>query len=183
MGRKDMEIVFAIDVDSVLANIVDPWLESYNRDFNDNLTRQDLKTWDIHQYAKHECSKEKFFSYIKEDDFYDGVQPVPFAVEAMNFMWEQVNRRVIYVTDSSFTIPGAKADWLQAHGFPFDKKNYFECADKSLIAADYLVDDAPHNLENAFSEAIAYSQPWNADVESALRIDNWTRFMEGSNNE
>ena len=70
---------------------------------------------------------------------------------------------------------GARAGWLEAHGFPIAK--HIHLHDKSWLAADVLIDDGVHNLvgETGVREPcrpICIARPWNAHCPlSVTRVD------------
>ncbi|MDF9794801.1 5'(3')-deoxyribonucleotidase [Catalinimonas alkaloidigena] len=47
------------------------------------------------------------------------------------------------------------------------------CGDKSIIQADYLIDDHPKNLLTFSSEPIIFTSPHNVDETRFLRANNW----------
>jgi hypothetical protein len=56
---------------------------------------------------------------------------------------------------------GPKYRWLQRH-FPFiPLTNYVFCGDKSILRADYLIDDLPKNLLRFQGQGLLYTAPRN----------------------
>src|SRR5574340_1102112 len=62
-----------VDMDGVVANIIDHWLDEYNKDWNDNKTSKDMKSFGLEKYVKPECGpfvfdymyRKKFFRKAK----------------------------------------------------------------------------------------------------------------------
>ena len=56
--------------------------------------------------------------------------------------------------------------------------DYIETRDKSLILADYLIDDNWDNLAFFRGRGILYTQPWNKDNKYPFRINSWNEFAD-----
>jgi 5'(3')-deoxyribonucleotidase len=75
----------------------------------------------------------------------------------------------------------AKYDWLAEH-FPFIPTSHIVfCGDKSILRADFLIDDNPRQLKlfqenqngGITREGILYSSPANIQVNGYRRVDDW----------
>ncbi|WP_133581595.1 5' nucleotidase, NT5C type [Aureibacillus halotolerans] len=82
----------------------------------------------------------------------------------------------IFIATAAMEVPAsftAKYEWLEEH-FPFlAKKNYVFCGDKSIIRADYLIDDNPRQLRSFQGEGLLYDAPHN-DIETEFpRMNSW----------
>ena len=158
-------LIITCDVDGVLADLVTPWLAIYNKDYNDNITSEDLKDWDIHQFLKPKCGL-KFYDYIEDLRLYDKVKPyTDDAQQTVNKIRED-GHRVIYVTTSTLGASGAKFRWLMKWGFIDGNgmDDYVEATDKNLIKAGILIDDRYDNTQkwyNAGMLPVLFKQPWN----------------------
>jgi len=76
---------------------------------------------------------------------------------------------------TSFT---SKFRWLQRH-FPFiHYRNYVYCGDKSILRADYLIDDLPRYLKSFHGQGLLFSAPHNATVVGFPRVENWREVEE-----
>ena len=64
------------------------------------------------------------------------------------------------------------AGW-QKH-FPFIPASHIVyCGDKSILRADYLIDDNPRQLRRFTGEGILYSSPHNVGVKGYKRVNDW----------
>ena len=162
------------DIDSVLADIMVPWLEQYNRDYDDDLTKDKILSWDIHQFVKPECGRN-IYKYLTPG-MYDVTPVIPGAVSSV----ELARRygRVIFATSAHF-VPGRKLTWLNDNGFFVRDKDYVECLDKGLIRADILIDDYELNLVE-FPKGILFDQPWNrhSKLRRTVGFDNFRELLE-----
>lgn len=169
-----MKKILALDIDSVLADLMPVWVERYNIDYNDNLTVKKIKDWDMSRFVKPECGK-KIFDYLNDPNLYDYVNPIENAWEGVNALKKYFDR-VIYVT-AFHPMQGAKKFWwLNKFGFEVTTSDYIECTDKSLIKASYLIDDNSKNIKEFSGKGIIYSQPWNYGI-LGMRIKSWTEYL------
>ncbi len=66
-----------------------------------------------------------------------------------------------------------KHEWLAEH-FPFIPwKNIVFCGDKSIINADYLIDDHAHHFKHFRGQGILFSSPHNLNEDWNPRVNNW----------
>jgi 5'(3')-deoxyribonucleotidase len=79
------------------------------------------------------------------------------------------------------TVPnslGPKYRWLQRH-FPFiPPTHYVFCGNKSILRADYLIDDLPRNLLRFEGQGILYTAPHNLTATGFVRVDNWAQVAD-----
>lgn len=163
--------IIAIDVDGTIADLGTAWLNRYNKDYNDNLTNENILSWDTHLYVKPECGK-KIYDYLEDSTLYDEVKSIPYAIVAINKIKESC--RVIFVTNSTVGASGAKYNWLVKYKFLDRMDDYIECKDKSLILADILIDDRYENCKSFSGVSILYTQPWNVRlIWNGYRLDDW----------
>jgi 5'(3')-deoxyribonucleotidase len=95
---------------------------------------------------------------------------------------EQLSARFdIFIATQAMSVPnslGSKYRWLQRH-FPFiSPRQYIFCGDKSILRADYLIDDLPKNLLRFEGQGLLYSAPHNLAATGFLRVDNWQQVAD-----
>ena len=67
----------------------------------------------------------------------------------------------------------AKFEWMHEH-FPFIPDSHLVfCGDKSILNADFLIDDRARHFRRFKGEGILFSSPHNALVTAYRRVDNW----------
>jgi 5'(3')-deoxyribonucleotidase len=171
-----------IDMDSVICDLMTVWHERYNRDYDDVLTVEKLKSWSSEKYVKPECGI-KIYDYLKEPGLFLKLKPLPNAIDVL----ERLNRHydILIVTSSLLSAYGEKELWVEEH-LPFiGKQNLIFSHRKDMIVGDLLFDDAPHNLE-AFAStgrtAVAMDYPYNWDT-PVSRVKDWLEFEEFVNQE
>lgn len=161
----------ACDMDQVLGDIMSPWLEQYNKDYDYYLSPEDITVWNWHELTHPDCQK-KIYDYLDNPDLFrrlpvmEGSQEV---LELLNYKYE------IYIVSAVYNpinIP-PKVEWLREH-YPFlDEEKFVFTRDKSIIAADYLIDDKPSNLKTFRGGKVLFDAPHNRSVDDYYRAINW----------
>lgn len=159
--------IIAFDIDDVILNLVPHWIGKYNIDFNDNVKVDDILDWDISKYVR--CGKD-IYNYLLPS-LYENIPLVEGSILGVGEIRKLA--RVIFVTSNAGNCSGIKFHTLNKYGFDVNKKDYFECEDKSLIASDYLIDDNDSNVQNAYGQGILFTRPWNRSSLSTPRVGNW----------
>lgn len=155
-----------VDVDGVVADLGTAWLNRYNKDFDDNLTNENILDWHTSQYVKPECGN-KIYDYLEDPTLYDEVEPIPFALGGVSFL-RNAGFRVVFATTSVNGASGRKYRWLVDHNFlpvELSLKDYIEIGDKGLLDPggfeNILIDDGIHNLKAFKGFGILFSRPHN----------------------
>ncbi len=141
-----MTVLF--DLDNCLCNLLSPWLEEYNRRFDDNLKREDITEWEIRPFLKPEA-RTGFFKIINEEGFYKKVKPIEdFISMAKCFVEGGHEVGVLTSCNSSPNMINGKIEWLGKHCNFIPKENWMFCCNKGLARADMLIDDRVKNIED-----------------------------------
>ena len=177
-------MIIGVDVDSVLADLDRVWLAWYNRDYNDNFTREQIKRWDFHLDLKPECGL-KMYDYLKDYTLYDEVPVIEGALDGVLTL-RNLGHRVVFITTTPIECSGRKYLWLKEHGFfngstyknGGDFIDYIEASDKSLVRTDMLIDDNLHTIKAYPWMGVLFDQPWNQDLDWSYRVFGWKDFLE-----
>lgn len=166
----------AIDVDWVMAKLLHKWLEYYNILFDEELTTEDILEWSIVDFVKPEA-EEVMLNILNLPDFYRDLAIRSTAAESIKELDKYYEILIVtdYFTKESFK---AKYDWLREH-LPFIKReNLVFTGNKSLILADYLIDDGVHNLETFQGVGILYDAPYNREETRFKRVHSWGEITD-----
>lgn len=163
---------FAIDMDEVMADTIAHFLEKYNDSFGCALTPDDFYGRPVFEVIK-EAHRIEARSYFHQEDFFVDIPVMPDSPEVVQALMQ---RNEVFITTAAMDVPksfNAKFHWLQRH-FPFiPTSNIVFCGDKSIIAADYLIDDNVRQLGNFRGEGIIYTAPHNVHETRFRRVDSW----------
>lgn len=175
MARK---LRIALDMDEVMVDTYGLWLELYNRDWNDDRTKSDIKGWNVHTWVKPECG-EKIYGYLNRVGFFLGMRPIDGAVTGVKRLVDAGHDVVVATAtprNSRFAYE-EKQQWLRDH-MPFlDINGFCSVHRKELIAADVLFDDGAHNLADFPGIAVCMDRPWNKGEDLLdIRCGDWEEF-------
>ncbi|MDQ2841278.1 MAG: 5'-3'-deoxyribonucleotidase [Acidobacteriota bacterium] len=163
----------AIDMDEVTADTMAHYLNLYNAEFDRNLTKEHFRgkrIFDVIDRAHVARSRE----YFHTADFFTGIPVMEGSQEVIR---ELMSHYEVFITTAAMDVPcsfSSKFEWLQKH-FPFiPASNVVFCGDKSIIAADYLIDDDPRHFRRFRGEGILFTAPHNVNETAFRRVDNWS---------
>ncbi len=189
----------AVDMDEVIADALGEHLTRYNRDFatatQAAITLDGLRgrrLWQVAPADRHPIID----SYLREVDFFRVLRVMP---DAQRVLERLQTRYEVFIASAAMEVPtsfAAKYAWLAEH-FPFIPTSHIVfCGNKSILRADYLIDDNPRQLRlfedsaarefrNHLSgdaqgkesepvrEGILYTSPANIHITGYRRVDNW----------
>ena len=161
-----------VDMDEVMADTLSEHLRRYNETFDEALTPADLAGRGLWQIAP-EDRQQEVRAFLDAEDFFEDLPLMPGAQEVLN---DLSGRFEIFIATQAMTVPnslGPKYRWLQRH-FPFiPPTNYVFCGNKSILLADYLIDDLPRNLERFKGQGLLFTAPHNLATTGFTRVNNW----------
>jgi 5'(3')-deoxyribonucleotidase len=156
--------VIGIDVDDVVAKLMEAWLLEYNRRSGDRLTPDMLTTWEIGDFVAPEW-KDKIFTLLTPA-MYDVVEVWPGTQQAVRKIRNHGNE--VWFITSAFTdeLFEAKKNWLDRNGFEYDRAigvgPWSEYKTKQEIpGVDWLVDDHIGNLRGLNGYPVLQTRPHN----------------------
>ena len=168
--------VIAVDMDEVIADALAEHLSRYNRDFPDDfpqpLTLANLhgrRLWQAVPPSRHAALD----AYFRNDDFFRHLAVMPDAPRVLQRLQSRYD---IFIASAAMEVPSsftAKYDWLAEH-FPFIPTSHIVfCGNKSILRADFLIDDNPRQLGAFHGEGILFTSPANVNVTDYRRVNNW----------
>lgn len=155
----------AIDMDEVIADFNPKHLRVFNRDYNESLTVNDLMGTRLRELRPQ--LKNEIMAYLNDPAFFRDLDVMKDSQEVIKWLSERFE---VFITTAAMEFPTsftAKYEWLKEH-FPFiDGMNYVFCGDKSIIHADYLIDDNVRHFHEFKGQGILFTD----HVELTLRAD------------
>lgn len=166
----------AVDMDEVIADAFGKVLRAYNERTGANITAEQIAergidgtfsgtlTPELKQELDHMCHQEGFFADL---ELVEGSQ------EALRQLSEHYE---IFIASAAMDVPSsfdAKYQWLQTHFSFIPPSHYVFCGDKSILLADFLIDDRPRHFDRFAGKGILFTAPHNARRDAPLRANNW----------
>jgi 5'(3')-deoxyribonucleotidase len=159
-------------MDEVLADTLSEHLRRYNQEFDELVTVDDLAgkgLWEVAPLDR----QQRLRAFLDAEDFFEDLPLIPNAQQVLK---DLTSRFEIFIATQAMTVPnslGPKYRWLQRH-FPFiPPTNYIFCGNKSILRADYLVDDLPRNLLRFEGQGLLYTAPHNLTATGFTRVNDW----------
>jgi 5'(3')-deoxyribonucleotidase len=159
-------------MDEVMADTLGEHLHRYNQTFHDNITVNDLwgkGLWDVVSGDRQDGLRQ----ILHAEDFFEDLPVMPDSQEVIR---DLCSRFEVFIATQAMSVPnsfGSKYRWLQRH-FPFlPPSQYVYCGDKSILRADFLIDDLPRNLLRFEGTGLLYSAPHNLAAEGFTRLKDW----------
>jgi 5'-nucleotidase len=161
-----------VDMDEVMADTLSEHLRRYNQEFDESITPEDLTgkgLWEVTPLDR----QQQLRAFLDAEDFFEDLPLIPDAQDVLKAL---TARFEIFIATQAMTVPnslGPKYRWLQRH-FPFiPPTNYVFCGNKSILRADYLIDDLPRNLQRFEGHGLLYTAPHNRNATGFTRVDDW----------
>ena len=161
-----------VDMDEVMADAVAEHLLRYNRQFGETITRADLHgkwIWDVVGEERH----RELEQYLRSEDFFAVLEVMQDSQRVMRALQ---GRYEVFIATAAMEVPTsftAKYEWL-GRNFPFIPASHIVfCGDKSILKADYLIDDNPRQLKRFGGEGILYDAHHNVHTTGFRRVKNW----------
>lgn len=159
-------------MDEVLADTLSEHLRRYNAAFDEEVTLDDLAgkgLWEVAPVDR----QAHLRAILDAEDFFEDL---PLMPDAQQVLRELSKRFEVFVASQAMMVPnslGPKYRWLQRH-FPFiPATHYVFCGHKSILRADFLIDDLPRNLERFAGQGLLYTAPHNLLATGFTRVNSW----------
>ena len=129
-------------MDEVLADALGELLARYNRERNTAVTRKDVEGKWLWQ-ALPRGDQKLIDAYLQSPDFFEDLPVIPGSQDVLL----RLSRRYeIFIATAAMAFPnsfGSKYRWLRRHFDFLSPQNFVFCGDKSILHADFLIDDMP----------------------------------------
>lgn len=165
----------AIDMDEVIADAVEGLIRYYKEDTGIEVPRDVLykNNKKLYQYVGDE---KKVRGYLYEKGFFADLPVIENSKETVAWLHQHYE---IFIVTASMEFRNSledKRDWMQKHFPMISWKNIVFCGDKSIIQADYMIDDHAFNLETFSGKGLLYTAPHNLNDNRFTRVDNWAEI-------
>lgn len=172
----------AVDMDEVLADTFAVQLDWLNREYGHRLTLDAAMGRDLLELISPEQASH-LQETLRQGDFF---ADLPVMADSQEILRGLAANHEVFIATAAMEFPGSfgpKFRWLARH-FPFiDPSHIVFCGDKSILAADVLIDDMPRNLARFQGRGVLFTAPHNVNVTKYTRASHWreieTMFAEG----
>ena len=159
----------AVDMDEVIADVRPKFLDYFEREFGRRLEKEEYWGKKIYQIDGASRIRDR----LHDRGFFADLPVMPGSREALAELMENYE---IFITTAAMEFRSSledKYDWMQRH-FPFIHwKNFVFCGDKSVIRADYMIDDHASNLRAFTGKGMLFTASHNIHETGFTRVDDW----------
>lgn len=161
------EFTFAIDCDDVLRDIIKNMIDVYNKEYKDNKTISDLTEWGVDNIfpkikeTTGSTASDYFFLTHSKEVFSDSkvISGAKDAIEKLR----KFGKVIIVSYQKNDENRGRTLEWLSENNIEYDGLCFLK--DKTLIHADYLIDDNDWNFNGCnCKHGILINQPYNINI-------------------
>ncbi|MEZ4632546.1 MAG: hypothetical protein R2880_17850 [Deinococcales bacterium] len=168
----------AIDMDEVMADATQQYLDYYNAEFNQNLCKKDLKIGTkVYENVPAE-HRFRLRSYVFRIGFFSHLKPLPDSQEVIRVLNE---RYEVFIATAAMEVPNSfqeKYAWLSHHFSFLDPMRFVFCGHKYMLATDYLIDDNPKHFELFQGQGLLFSANHNLLETGYERVGGWLELAQ-----
>jgi 5'(3')-deoxyribonucleotidase/uncharacterized protein with PQ loop repeat len=170
-ARATGRLRIAIDMDEVMADALTEHIRRYNTAFGAAVAPADLRGRHLSQLIP--PAQRDALEAMLDASFFADLAVLPDCVDVIR---ELASHHDIYIVTAAMDVPSsfdAKFRWLRRH-FPFvPPANIVFCGDKTIVDADYLIDDRPRHFARFKGRCILFAAPHNTAETRYPRVDSW----------
>jgi 5'-nucleotidase len=170
-GTSTRRLRIAIDMDEVMADALSEHLRRYNTVFGTSLTATHLQGCHLEDCVPTEHRSE--VEAMIDASFFEDLVVLP---DCRAVVLELAQRYEVFIVSAAMDVPcsfDAKYRWLRRH-FPFIPPTHIVfCGDKSVVDADYLIDDRARHFARFTGKPLLFSAPHNAGETRYQRVASW----------
>lgn len=173
-NSKDIKIL--IDMDDTIEDLLGSWVASINTRYGTSVSPEEIVDWEIEKFFP-SLTRFQVFEPIFTEDFWDTVKPKKDAVKYVKMLRDE-GYQVYICTNTNYKTLKSKMDKALFRYFDYLTWNDVIVAkNKQMIDADFLVDDAVHNLIGGKYKGILMDAPHNRDFNEKkhdiIRAKTW----------
>lgn len=162
----------AIDMDEVITDATGRHIEWYAEEFGQVIDRSSFHGKRFYMAVPEE-HRDTVRAYPHREGFFKDMTMMEGARDVILDLSKEYE---IFVVTAAMEFRNSfvhKYDWLQEHLDFISWKNYVFCGDKSIIEADYLIDDLEKNLKPFKGEPLLFTATHNMNLKDYPRYNNW----------
>ncbi|CAN5770012.1 5'-3'-deoxyribonucleotidase [soil metagenome] len=162
----------AIDMDETIADAIQKVRSLYEKEVGRRFSDEELHGKTLREVFPPE-HRDKLKEYLHSAGFFRDLHVLPDSQEVIYALTKKYE---VYITSAAMefrTCFTDKFDWLAEH-FPFIPwQNIVFCGDKSIIRADFLIDDHARHFKGFGGQGILFTSPHNVHETGYPRVNNW----------
>jgi 5'-nucleotidase len=167
----------AIDMDEVMTDSISRFIQIYQQEFNEDLSDLRLPGRTLRNTVPAD-RLEAVLQYPHQAEFFKDLPIKEGCAEVVRQLHEQ---HEVFVATAAMEFELCftdKFNWLKQH-LPFIPWTHIVfCGDKSILKADYLIDDVERNLKAFTGTSLVFTAPHNTHLQEYTRFNNWQEVAD-----
>jgi 5'(3')-deoxyribonucleotidase len=164
----------AIDMDNVMADLTRHLLDVYEKEYGIAVAPESLNNIPEGSGFPEGVAMKLLLS----PGFFRSIPVMPGSQEVIRALME---KHEVFIVSAAMEFPLSLAEkhaWLNEH-FPFISwRNIVFCGSKTIVEADYMIDDHDKNLRYFKGTPLLFSAPHNLALTDYKRVNNWEEVGE-----
>jgi len=170
------KIRIAIDMDEVIADTIDKFIELYKHQHNTVIRLDQMDGKEFNEMLPDDI-KETLRQYIHQPGFFRDLKVMHGSQEVVKELCDKYD---VYIVSAAMEFPNSlldKHDWLAEH-FPFISwKNIIFCGNK-IVDVQIMIDDRIRNFVGFNGRKLLFSSPHNHLVTDYERVNSWAEVAD-----
>jgi len=169
-------MIFKIDVDGVMRDMLAVMVRLYNERFGTNLTKEDVFSYNIAKsfplYAENGIDPYQFLFADHKDEVIGDAPIFPGAKETIDLIKSEGHKIVIVTHQPTLDAKILTLKWLDKHGIKYDDICFTNQSDKRNIKCHVIIDDCMDHLDaetSAIKVCIDYAYNRKKDYDFRLK--------------
>jgi 5'(3')-deoxyribonucleotidase len=167
----EQKIRIAIDMDEVLADTIEKFVEVYRHDHQVEILLDKMDGQEFHEQLP-ETLDGSWRKYVNQKGFFRDLKVMPGAAEVVKALHEKYE---VYIVSAAMEFPNSlldKHEWLAEH-FPYISwKNIIFCGNK-IVDVQIMIDDRIRNFAGFKGRPLLFSSPHNHFITEYERVNTW----------
>lgn len=170
------KIRIAIDMDEVLADTIDKFINVYRRDHQLDIALEQMHGKEFHELLPDKLN-DSWRTYVNAPGFFRDLKVMPGSQEVVKALCDKYD---VYIVSAAMEFPNSLIDkhhWLAEH-FPFISwKNIIFCGYK-IVDVQVMIDDRIRNFSGFKGRKLLYSSPHNFLITDYERVNSWAEVAD-----
>ena len=166
----------AVDMDEVMADALSEHLRRYNAAFGAHVEAADLDGRHLEDWVP--ADRREATLGMVDASFFADLAVMPGCLEVIR---ELSARYDVFIVTAAMDVPCSfepKYRWLRTHFAFIPPSRIVFCGDKSIVDADYLIDDRAVHLARFKGRPLLFSAPHNRGETRYPRVGSWADVRE-----
>ncbi|RFM35717.1 5' nucleotidase, NT5C type [Chitinophaga silvisoli] len=161
----------AIDMDGVMADTSQQYINWYANRYGQTIDINSLVG--LPETEGFPAGKDVIRSFLYEPGFFRTKPVIKDCQEVVKALFDKHD---VFIVSAAMEFPQSlveKLDWLKEH-FPFiGWERIVFCGSKTIVHADYMIDDHVKNLQSFKGEPLMFTAPHNVNISGYKRVNSW----------